>query len=332
LGVHAKVPERYKAAAMHCSRLSREDNSLLSDDNLLQLAKMKWKGTVIRPLSEISTLPSSEAPSTSRHQRNSVIRLPELDIPTSSTPAVLNRTLKGRQAIPFYSCSACRVASEDPAAMRSHVVREHLGVPPYECPECAEAFFTSSNLGTHCASAHENCIPIIPPTSLATPFRLAMQSVSINNHDTPTSPSELMLKEEVAKEDEDMGQLWTNWNLPSSFSATPKLQEEESSSVNGRIDEPIPSSSAVFPTTIDVKPTPTSSKNGGAVGSSRRKPAKANLVQLKQPPKMTTITDPFNTRDGDNEGETVVKKEEPDTYEIPLKKPRLDGSAIEPTR
>ncbi|VDO03909.1 unnamed protein product, partial [Rodentolepis nana] len=178
LGVHAKVPERYKAAAMHCSRLSREDNSLLSDDNLLQLAKMKWKGTVIRPLSEISTLPSSEAPSTSRHQRNSVIRLPELDIPTSSTPAVLNRTLKGRQAIPFYSCSACRVASEDPAAMRSHVVREHLGVPPYECPECAEAFFTSSNLGTHCASAHENCIPIIPPTSLATPFRLAMQSVS----------------------------------------------------------------------------------------------------------------------------------------------------------
>nr|CDS27594.1 Zinc finger C2H2 [Hymenolepis microstoma] len=331
LGVHAKVPERYKAAAMHCSRLSREDNTLLSDDNLLQLAKMKWKGTVIRPLSEISMVTSSEVPSTSRYQRSSVNKLPELDSTASATPVVLNRTLKGREAIPFYSCSACRVASEDPAAMRSHVVREHLGVPPYECPECTEAFITTCNLVTHCVSAHENCIPTIPPTSLATPFRLAMQSVSINNHDTPISPSELMLKEEVAKDDEDMGQLWTSWNLPSSFNVTPRVQEEESSCMNGKYDEPIHSSPAVFPTTIDVKPTPAFSKNGGAVGSSRRKPAKANLVQLKQPPKMTTIIDPFSMKDGDDEGEVVVKEEERDDYEIPLKKPRLDGSAIETT-
>nr|VZI35042.1 unnamed protein product [Spirometra erinaceieuropaei] len=54
LGVHAKVPERYKAAAMHCSRLSREDNTLLPDRSLLQLARMRWKGTVIKPLAEIS--------------------------------------------------------------------------------------------------------------------------------------------------------------------------------------------------------------------------------------------------------------------------------------
>ncbi|TNN07414.1 Zinc finger C2H2 isoform 1 [Schistosoma japonicum] len=53
LGVHAKVPERYKAAAMHCSRLSREDNTLLPNHVLLHLAKMKWKGTVIKPLSEM---------------------------------------------------------------------------------------------------------------------------------------------------------------------------------------------------------------------------------------------------------------------------------------
>ncbi|VEL33785.1 unnamed protein product [Protopolystoma xenopodis] len=53
LGVHAKVPERYKAAAMHCSRLSREDNSLLPNHVLLHLAKMKWKGTVIKPLAEM---------------------------------------------------------------------------------------------------------------------------------------------------------------------------------------------------------------------------------------------------------------------------------------
>ncbi|TPP64129.1 Zinc finger C2H2 [Fasciola gigantica] len=53
LGVHAKVPERYKAAAMHCSRLSREDNTLLPNHVLLHLAKMKWKGTVIKPLAEM---------------------------------------------------------------------------------------------------------------------------------------------------------------------------------------------------------------------------------------------------------------------------------------
>lgn len=53
LGVHAKVPERYKAAAMHCSRLSREDNTLLPKHVLLHLAKMKWKGTVIKPLAEM---------------------------------------------------------------------------------------------------------------------------------------------------------------------------------------------------------------------------------------------------------------------------------------
>ncbi|TGZ55104.1 hypothetical protein CRM22_010490 [Opisthorchis felineus] len=53
LGVHAKVPERYKAAAMHCSRLSREDNTLLPNHVLLHLAKMKWKGTVIKPLADL---------------------------------------------------------------------------------------------------------------------------------------------------------------------------------------------------------------------------------------------------------------------------------------
>ncbi|VUZ53154.1 unnamed protein product [Hymenolepis diminuta] len=334
LGVHAKVPERYKAAAMHCSRLSREDNTLLSDDNLLQLAKMKWKGTVIRPLSEISMVTSSEVPSTARYQRNSVNRLPEFDTTTASaTPVVLNRTLKGRDAIPYYSCSACRVASEDPAAMRSHVVREHLGVPAYECPECTEAFITPCNLVTHCVSAHENCVPTIPPPVLATPFRVAMQSVSINNHDVPIYPSELMLKEEVAKEDEDMGQLWTSWNLPSSFNVTPKAQEEEEGScMNGKYDEPVPSSPAVFPTTINVRPTPAPSNNGAAIGSSRRKPAKANLVQLKQPPKMTTIVDPFNMKDTDGEEEeVVVKEEERDDDGIPPKKARLDESAIETT-
>ncbi|PAA89502.1 hypothetical protein BOX15_Mlig027039g1 [Macrostomum lignano] len=45
LGVHAKVPDRYKTTCMHASRLSRDDNRLLPDQLLLHLARLKWKGT-----------------------------------------------------------------------------------------------------------------------------------------------------------------------------------------------------------------------------------------------------------------------------------------------
>ncbi|PAA66277.1 hypothetical protein BOX15_Mlig026916g1 [Macrostomum lignano] len=46
LGVHAKVPDRFKTACLHASRLSRDDNRLLPDPLLIQLARLKWKGTV----------------------------------------------------------------------------------------------------------------------------------------------------------------------------------------------------------------------------------------------------------------------------------------------
>lgn len=171
LGVHAKVPERYKAAAMHCSRLSREDNTLLPDDQLLALARDKIKG------SRCNASMADGYHSASRFHLNTSGSL--TDFSSTKTRVVLNRYLKGREAIPYYACSACHVASEDPAAMRSHVVREHIGIPAYECPECSKFFKTPADLVAHCRSAHENCVPTIPPDALSTNFRLAMQSVSV---------------------------------------------------------------------------------------------------------------------------------------------------------
>ncbi len=180
LGVHAKVPERYKAAAMHCSRLSREDNSLLADRSLLQLAKMKWKGTVIKPLAEISMASfngsSTESPA-SRHLRNSVNRLPD-DTPMVGITAYPLELGGGRPDEAIYSCSACTVASTDCCAMRSHVAREHLGARAYECPQCPEAFNLSADLISHCTTAHLDCTPIIPPPTLPPSYRDAMSSVS----------------------------------------------------------------------------------------------------------------------------------------------------------
>ena len=182
LGVHAKVPERYKAAAMHCSRLSREDNSLLNDENLLQLAKMKWKGTVIKPLAEISmasglTLKSDSLGSSDiqgprqQHQRNSVNRVP------GDTPMVV-LTATPHSEGNLYSCSACKVASTDCVAMRSHVAREHLGARAYECPQCPESFNLSTDLINHCSTVHIACRPLIPPSILPVTYREAMASVS----------------------------------------------------------------------------------------------------------------------------------------------------------
>ncbi|KAM7541418.1 hypothetical protein Aperf_G00000037154 [Anoplocephala perfoliata] len=364
LGVHAKVPERYKAAAMHCSRLSREDNTLLNDENLLQLAKMKWKGTVIKPLAEItmsgsfSSKPDPLGSSTplSRYQRNSVNRLSD-----HASPVVLNATLQGKNYL--YSCSACQVASEDSAAMRSHVAREHLGARACECPMCPDSFNSSTDLFTHCSTAHLNCIPTIPPPLLPAPYREAMLSASflffinpvqiwtslfgdsadsvvINRQDTALPPSVVTKKEPVSMEDDEMGKLWTSWNslnnsndeldVPStlfnlpSASVTPPLSSME---VNGDLA----SSSAVFPCPIPIPSTPSEVKpaSNGA-GSSRRKPLKANLVQLKQP--KTTVTDPSAEGDEDEEGQAVMKvgnTEPQGGSDVPFKKPRLDEKVTE---
>lgn len=141
-------------------------------------------------------------------------------------------------------------------------------------------------------------------------------------------------------EDDEMGKLWSSWNsvnnnssdeidVPSnlfnlpSASATPPLSSVE---VNGDL---IPSS-AVFPCPIPIASTPSDVKpaSNGA-GSSRRKPSKANLVQLKQPPK-TTIIDPF--AEGD-EGQTVMKvvenTEDQGGSGVHFKKPRLDEKVTE---
>lgn len=184
LGVHAKVPERYKAAAMHCSRLSREDNSLLGDRSLLQLAKMKWKGTVIKPLAEMGMEIEeggiaecvSMAPNP-RNQRNSVNRLPEDTTMVEITANPTTTSEEGSCGF-VYSCSACLVASTDSASMRSHVAREHLGARAYKCLACSEAFNLSADLISHCNSAHLNCTPDIPPLELPSSYRDAMTSVS----------------------------------------------------------------------------------------------------------------------------------------------------------
>uniref|UniRef100_A0A5K3EIW1 C2H2-type domain-containing protein n=1 Tax=Mesocestoides corti TaxID=53468 RepID=A0A5K3EIW1_MESCO len=281
LGVHAKVPERYKAAAMHCSRLSREDNSLLADRSLLQLAKMKWKGTVIKPLAEISIAGGFNGPSIktedlstatpiSRHLRNSVNRVPE------DTPMVVI------SATPFasgelFSCSACTTASTDCAAMRSHVAREHLGARAYECPQCSEIFNLSADLINHCTTAHLECTPVIPPLVLPPSYREVMSSVVVSHEDEPLSPTVAANKETVAMEDDEMGKLWdclTNSNTDVSPFPSPPVAS------NGVVT----SSPAVFPTPLPVGSEQNESKPASnGVGSSRRKPCKANLVQFKQP-------------------------------------------------
>uniref|UniRef100_A0A0X3NME3 C2H2-type domain-containing protein n=1 Tax=Schistocephalus solidus TaxID=70667 RepID=A0A0X3NME3_SCHSO len=90
LGVHAKVPERYKAAAMHCSRLSREDNTLLPDRSLLQLARMRWKGTVIKPLAEISASETTalQQPQPPQHSGNRRASASNLGLITKSPNCV----------------------------------------------------------------------------------------------------------------------------------------------------------------------------------------------------------------------------------------------------
>ncbi|KAH9286069.1 hypothetical protein ECG_00908 [Echinococcus granulosus] len=317
LGVHAKVPERYKAAAMHCSRLSREDNSLLNDENLLQLAKMKWKGTVIKPLSEISMTsslviksePSASDTQIPRHLQTSVNILPE-DSPMvvlSATPHAVGE---------LFSCSACTVASTDCAAMRSHVAREHLGARPYECPQCPETFNLSADLISHCAAVHSDCTPVVPPPILPASFREVMSSVMVNHEEEPLSPTIAGGKDAVATEDDEMGKLWTCFNSNNnnnstiqaevpSFLSLPSSKSLPPVDVNGVM---IPSP-AVFPSPLPLATGQFEARPvSNGVGSSRRKPCKANLVQLKQPKTFLEEDTPYPCSSDSGEAVSNSKK------------------------
>ncbi|KAL5111316.1 hypothetical protein TcWFU_001160 [Taenia crassiceps] len=321
LGVHAKVPERYKAAAMHCSRLSREDNSLLNDENLLQLAKMKWKGTVIKPLSEISmtgSLPIKPEPSASdtqipRHLRTSVNRLPE------DTPMVV-LSATPQAAGELFSCSACTVASMDCAAMRSHVAREHLGARAYECPQCPEAFNLSADLISHCSTAHLDCTPAVPPPILPASFQEVMSSVVVNHEEEPLSPTVAAGKDAVATEDDEMGKLWACFNSNNNNNSTiqaaiPSFLSLSSSKpllpvdVNGVV---VPSP-AVFPSPLPLATGQFEARTASnGVGSSRRKPCKANLVQLKQPKTFVEEDTPYPCSSDSGEAVSNPKKSRSD--------------------
>lgn len=193
LGVHAKVPERYKAAAMHCSRLSREDNSLLPDRSLLQLAKMKWKGTVIKPLAEInmlnfgnrraSALGLSPKKSGNGRRNSASHRSSSSSLNHSANPAPfhLNSILldNGNRQ---YSCSCCDLTSLDDAAMRSHVVREHLLVEPHACPTCQRGFSSVMEVQQHLIDVHADGPRDVSSLAMSEAFHNSMSSVSFDSY------------------------------------------------------------------------------------------------------------------------------------------------------
>ncbi|VDN17493.1 unnamed protein product [Dibothriocephalus latus] len=188
LGVHAKVPERYKAAAMHCSRLSREDNTLLPDRSLLQLARMRWKGTVIKPLAEIgssetTTLQQAQPSHQSGTRRASTSNLGLTtkspgcgdDSDHCQLDALGNSACDTSLPLPV---AVCGLVGE-PAALRAHFARAHLDVDAYVCPHCRSSSFSS----LHVARSHlQNQHPESPWCStedlLSETFRAAVAGVS----------------------------------------------------------------------------------------------------------------------------------------------------------
>lgn len=119
--------------------------------------------------------------------------------------------------------------------------------------------------------------------------------VIVKQEEEALSPSISAGKEAVAMEDDEMGKLWACFDICNNNNSSGSTSHQTEApvfslssstppSIAVDVDGAMTSSPAVFPSPLPMATRQSETKpvcNG--VGSSRRKPCKANLVQLKQP-------------------------------------------------